>query len=238
MKLKNQPKQRRKIMHTRKRNKRYDDLTFSALIVGTCVVLILLSLLIISAPGGRAGTETAPEIHDPVPDSTEETAASQLRSRIEVYQRARPPEISTQTVQIVQIPEAQAPRFYTDEELQILANTVWHEARYCTDRHQQLVAAVVMNRVADVRFPDTVRDVVTQPGQYGTGTYAANLPDLEAEDAEMQRCILNAREALEGRVKCPADVVFQAEFRQGTGVYEEIAVDTGYFRSTTYFCYG
>lgn len=127
---------------------------------------------------------------------------------------------------------------YTDEELQILANTVWHEAKYCTDRHQQLVAQVVLNRVRDERFPDSIAAVVKAPGQYNPA-YLVNLPDPATEDAELRRCFLNARAALEGRVECPADVLYQSEFScLGSGHYETITVNTGWYCSVTYFNYG
>lgn len=129
-----------------------------------------------------------------------------------------------------------AKELWWGDDLQILANVIYHEAPYCTDRHQQLVAQVVINRVRDTRFPDSVKAVVEQPGQY----HPAYASDFPAEpDEEFARCLLNARAALEGQVDCPADVIYQSEFRDlGDGIYEQITVDTGYFHSTTYFCFG
>jgi spore germination cell wall hydrolase CwlJ-like protein len=118
------------------------------------------------------------------------------------------------------------------EELRLLCNLIYFEARGCGDRHQQLVAAVALNRVADPRFPDTLFGVLTQPGQYGDGSYAWQSPEITPEIRA------NAEAALAGTVECPADVVFQAEFIQGSGIYEISAVDTGWWRSTTYFCRG
>lgn len=120
---------------------------------------------------------------------------------------------------------------YTDEDLYCLANLIYYEARGCSDRHQQLVAQVCINRSKDSRFPDTIKECIEQPGQYAAWYTTAN-PPLE------QRFIDNARAALEGEVDCPSNVIFQAEFKQGTGVFEISEVDTGYWSSTTYFCYG
>lgn len=120
---------------------------------------------------------------------------------------------------------------YTDEDLYCLANLIYYEARGCSDRHQQLVAQVCVNRSKDSRFPDTIKECIEQPGQYAAWYTTAN-PPLE------QRFIDNARAALEGKVDCPSNVIFQAEFKQGTGVFEISEVDTGYWSSTTYFCYG
>ena len=52
------------------------------------------------------------------------------------------------------------------ESLQILAKTVCGEAAICTWEHQCAVACVVVNRVNDPRFPNTVKEVVGQPKQY------------------------------------------------------------------------
>lgn len=48
----------------------------------------------------------------------------------------------------------------------LLALCVWREARGETVRGQQLVAAVVLNRVADARWPNTITGVVLQPWQF------------------------------------------------------------------------
>lgn len=124
------------------------------------------------------------------------------------------------------------------EDCRILANVVAHEAPYCSDRHQQLVAQVVLNRVADPRFPGTVREVVNQPGQYHR-SYTNNLPDYATAGAEMRRCFSAAIRALMGEVECPPDVIYQSQYQSlGAGTYEAITVDTGSYRSTTYFNFG
>lgn len=117
------------------------------------------------------------------------------------------------------------------KDLQIIANVVYYEAGGCPSRHRQLVAQVVLNRVADPRFPDTVTEVVSQPGQYAAW-YVTATPDIPAEVYD------DVRAAMNGEVDCPENVLYQANFTQGTGVYEVSYVNTGYFSSTTYFCYG
>lgn len=120
----------------------------------------------------------------------------------------------------------------------IIATVVFNEAGYgCSDRHMELVAAVICNRVASDTFPDSVYDVVVQPGQYHPA-YA----DPESwysrrarEDAgTWAKCQEIAALALDGAVDCPAAVLYQANFTQGSGVYE--VHQTSY--SSTYFCYG
>lgn len=127
----------------------------------------------------------------------------------------------------------------TDAE--IIACVVFNEAGYgCTDRHQELVAAVIVNRVADPRFPDTVYDVVTQKtGEHYQYHPAYATPGSWAWERAVnsdvwEHCLEIAEKALSGLVDCPPDVLYQANFEQGTGVYE-----CGYTSySVTYFCYG
>lgn len=115
-----------------------------------------------------------------------------------------------------------------DSQLDLLTRVVWFEAgsSWISDRQQQLVAAVVCNRVADSRFPSTLSGVVYQTGQYSC---SGRLYSISAS-AIPARVKANAKAAAYGQVECPANVVFQAGFRQGRGVYER-----GY---NTFFCYG
>lgn len=129
--------------------------------------------------------------------------------------------------------------WHQDEtDLRILANVIRNEAPHCTDRHQQLVARVVLNRAESPLFPDSVVDVVNAPKQYNPA-YTRNLPVHNESDEETQRAFRNALAAMNGDVDCPDNVLYQSEFWYlGSGVYEAITVDTGWFKSTTYFNYG
>lgn len=126
--------------------------------------------------------------------------------------------------------------FQTDRD--IIATVVYNEAwGGCTDRHRELVAAVVVNRVNSTQFPNTVYDVVVQPGQYhkayatpGSRYWNA----ARADPTSWAECQRVAAKALNGEVECPTNVFYQAEGTQGSGTYETAA--TSY--STTYFCYG
>ena len=55
-----------------------------------------------------------------------------------------------------------------DYDRQLLAEIVWHEAgsSWISQYNKAKVAAGVMNRVSDSRFPGTVYDVLTQRGQF------------------------------------------------------------------------
>jgi hypothetical protein len=90
---------------------------------------------------------------------------------------------------------------------------------------------VVVNRVASPYFPETVRQVVSAPGQYTT-LY------LTGFEQTTRQCYEAAKKALDGESGVPEDVIWQAEFVQGKEVWWRSDVDTGWFRSTTYFCRG
>ena len=54
------------------------------------------------------------------------------------------------------------------DDLQLLACIVWAEAGNQDAYGKELVADVVLNRVDDQRFPDTIREVIFQKGQFST----------------------------------------------------------------------
>lgn len=127
-------------------------------------------------------------------------------------------------------------QWWTDYELDLLAAVIYHEAgsNECSDRHQQLVGQVVVNRMNSDEFPNTIYDVITQvkPNiQYST--YKNVVRDAGNRDIIPQRCYDNALIVLNSEVECPDNIVWQANFKQGSGVYEEM--HTSY--SVSYFCY-
>ena len=121
---------------------------------------------------------------------------------------------------------------YAAEDLMLLARIINAEAgEGCEIEHNQLVGCVVMNRVHSKDFPNTIKEVVYQRGQYSSvGNSRFNAyPSKVALDA--------AKYVLDGKAYCPSNVVFQANFKQGHGVYKTFHTKTPWFSSTTYFCY-
>lgn len=115
------------------------------------------------------------------------------------------------------------------QDLCIVAKVIEHEAGDCPWDHRVAVGAVVLNRVADPRFPMTVREVVVQPGQY--------LPSYTFGFERVRRSSFEAAAAaMDGRHDVPADVVWQANFPQGREAWWISYVNTGSYASTTYFC--
>ena len=72
-----------------------------------------------------------------------------------------------------------------DYSYQLLAEIVWHEAGsdWISLYDKAHIAAAVMNRVYDSRFPNTVYDVLTQPGQCEGYWPGCCVPTQECYDA-------------------------------------------------------
>lgn len=126
-------------------------------------------------------------------------------------------------------------QFYKDRD--IVATVVYNEAGIgCSDRHMELVAAVIYNRLNSSLFPNNIYDIVTAPRQY-LPAYAdpsSYYGRRARESSKWKKCQEIATRALSGMIDCPDNVFFQANFTQGTGIYE--IHETSY--STTWFCFG
>lgn len=123
----------------------------------------------------------------------------------------------------------------TDDKVEMLALVIYQEAGgdSCSDDTRRMVGEVAMNRVADSRFPDTLEEVLLQKQQYGrlywTGLVWPERASNPGEAHAVQRAYDIARLVLTSDERLlPNDVVFQAEFRQGT---ETVAESDGF-----YFC--
>lgn len=61
----------------------------------------------------------------------------------------------------------------TEEELELLAKMLYGEARGCCKAEQAACVWVVLNRVEDDRWPDSISEVIRQPNQF-TGYHDEN----------------------------------------------------------------
>lgn len=142
------------------------------------------------------------------------------------------PEIQPQAEEIPEPTETEPP--YTEEELEMLALIIYQEAGgdACSDETRLMVGTVVMNRIADNRFPDTMYEVITAKAQYGrlhwTGLVWPERASNPGEAHAVERAYTIAERILQGERALPEDVVYQAEFQQGT---EVVAQQDGF-----YFC--
>lgn len=111
------------------------------------------------------------------------------------------------------------------EKKYLLARLVYAEAGGESDEHQQAVASVVLNRMNSDKFPDSIDEVIYQrnPLQY------ACIEDGNIDKIPDERAIKNAYYIWDNGSILPDNVLYQAEFKQGSGVYKKIG--------NTYFCY-
>ena len=56
--------------------------------------------------------------------------------------------------------------YYTPEDAEAIARTVWGEAGGCPREEQAQVVWCILNRVDDSRFPDSILGVITSPSQF------------------------------------------------------------------------
>ena len=126
--------------------------------------------------------------------------------------------------------ETEAP--YTEDELYLLSHLICGEVEGCDRQMKTYVGSVVLNRVADSRFPDTLEGVIYQndPLQYSC-TVDGNFEKEPGEET-----IEVAKYLLENGSQLPPNVIFQAEFKQGTGTYGEPLLAPNGVKM--YFCTG
>lgn len=104
-------------------------------------------------------------------------------------------------------------------------------APYCSNEDQYYVANVVENRILSKYFPNNIYSVIFQRGQYSptwNGSWPKTKPDERTKE--------NIERYLKGEVETgmPENVLYQAMFKQGKGVWKYVSntVDGGH-----YYCY-
>lgn len=114
-------------------------------------------------------------------------------------------------------------------DLYILSHIINAEAGddNCSHDLRIAVGSVVLNRVADPDFPDTIHDVVFDEGQYEP-TWNGSYEKLPSKDS-----IETAKFLLENGSQIPANCVYQANFEQGSGTWKPYETIYG----ITYICY-
>lgn len=112
-----------------------------------------------------------------------------------------------------------------ETDLELMAHLLVGEAGsdWCSDEMIYYVGSVALNRVTSKHFPDTLEEVIFQAGQYAC-TWDGN---FNREPSERHYEI--AEDLLLNGSILPSDVVYQAEFKQGSGVYKKV--------QNMYFCH-
>ena len=108
-------------------------------------------------------------------------------------------------------------------ELYLMAHLIWGEAGYDNEEMMYAIGSVVLNRVNHSAYPNTIEGVIYQSGQYAC-TWDGNFDKTPSELAWQI-----AEDLLINGSTLPENVVYQAQFTQGSGVYIQI--------ENEFFCY-
>ena len=104
----------------------------------------------------------------------------------------------------------------------------------------KLTASVLLNRCKHKSFPDTIYDNIIKPRQYTVYyTYDSTTYDYcFGIGSNWYNVVNEVLDCLNGNFDVPEDVIYQSNFSNlGSSYYVSIYVDTGYFRSTSYYAY-
>ena len=117
---------------------------------------------------------------------------------------------------------------YTQEDLDLLSRVIYAEAgcEWFPNWVQRAVGSVVLNRVKDKRYPNNIKEVLWQPGQYGCVT------DGNIYRTPTKKCIDNAKAILENGSTLPEGVIGQSGNPLGpvhSSYYDSVLGTTIYF---------
>ena len=141
-----------------------------------------------------AAEESAPVIQE-LPPVQSEPAAEETKEEVKEKteeKKAEPAAQETEAPAVEAVPEETVPEEpaaeedngrkiqVTDEEYIWLCNVVGHEygSDWIDESEKAKVVEVIMNRVNDPRFPDTIWDVLTQPNQFSGLEWTLYLGDF------------------------------------------------------------
>lgn len=134
-------------------------------------------------------------------------------------------EIEINLSEKVELPEEEIS--VNEYELSLMAHLLMGEcgATYNDDEMLYLAGAVVLNRVQSEYFPNSIEEVIYQTGQY----QCTELINSGFYKEPTERCWRIAEELLISGYDIPSNVLYQAEFKQGSDVYKKV--------QNMYFCY-
>lgn len=101
-------------------------------------------------------------------------------------------------------------------DLMLLSKIIYAEAgsMWLSEEWKMCVGEVVLNRVASPEFPNTIAEVLEQPGQY-YGKNSRYFNNLKPNELSVRA----AMRLLHGERLMQPSVVFQANFKQGSGTH-------------------
>ena len=116
-------------------------------------------------------------------------------------------------------------KIFPDSDLEMMAIVIYREAGgdAYSNKTRIMVGNVVMNRVRSSQFPNTIRGVLTQRGQYAGMSRGVTWPSMASnrwEKEAVRRAWACARRVQAGENYLPANVVYQSDYRNlGHGTY-------------------
>lgn len=113
-------------------------------------------------------------------------------------------------------------KLYEEEELSLLSDVMYLENYSNGEYVMLLTGSVVLNRVASKDFPNSIREVLYQRGQYATASRLGKVDTPESVKVLAKRLLMFGSIA-------PHEVVWQAMSKQGRGIWYE--------ENGEYFCY-
>ena len=209
------------------------------------VRLLLFIILILAFATWCSIAESRYKLEHPDPEEPEQEGQTYYAQEIPVIpflkaQAAPEPTFSNHLEEITPLKKAATiaaenptEPTYTADELEMLALVIYQEAGadWCSDDTRLMVGTVVMNRIADPRFPDTMHEVITERLAYGllhwTGAVWPTRASYSTEAHAVERAYTIAERILMGERTLPEYVVFQSEYIMG----EIVAFSDG-----MYFC--
>lgn len=192
-------------------------------LIMTLFIVLSLTVAVIALVGISQDAENIQQMADAVLEEKEEPTEAAVEPSPEAPEAPEAPEREPEPEAPMQNCESEKGEFdgeiaeivepeatddglqLTEEEIEWLAITIYKEAggdAVC-DECRYRVADVILNRVADERFPDTIYDVLMQPRQYNTyswdgGIYWPKAAETESEVHAAERAWDVARDVAAG----------------------------------------
>ena len=164
------------------------------LIIILMIVLAILIVVLVTATVSASDVNTGAKV-----ERVNYTAESFRSEKLEPSQPLAPvKEIPEETPEEIQdnVPETTPveEKWYTEEELDLLARLIYFEARGECYEGQVAVGAVVINRLKTSGFPNTIHDVIYQKKQFSP----VSSSKWNSEITDYGTCYQAAIEALNG----------------------------------------
>lgn len=183
--------------------------------IRTLSVILTASLMLGAIPAAGGEVQKTPYIAQTVCDGLREITPGDGHEL---------PETVMQTEEPAEIPQELT---YSEEDLEYLAIAIYCEGggNETCDECRYRIGDVILNRVSDNRYPDTIEAVLTQKSQYGrfywTGIIWPSRAQYEPE--AVQRAYDTALDLLTDERHSGLygeGYIYQAEFKQGKDIIE------------------